>query len=236
MMKIKLFTIPNLLTLANLICGSLAVVAICQGHSYKSAFVLIVGAAVFDFFDGFAARLLKQSSPLGGELDSLADMVSFGLAPALIMSALFVDGAKAIEAPCWAEYGRYIPFAIVACSALRLAKFNIDDAQQSSFVGLPTPACALFCISLSILPLGSWALGSEVVAALSLLLAWLLISPLNMFALKFKGYGLRGNVVRYLFLLLSAALLLLFGLSAFTIIVALYIVISLITKIVCHKA
>ncbi len=234
-MKIKLFTVPNILTLANLLCGSLAVIAIIADSDYKSAFTLIVMAALFDFFDGFAARLLKQCSPLGGELDSLADMVSFGLAPALVMMSLIADGGWSCDSPLIVRYGGYIPLVIVALSALRLAKFNIDEEQTHEFIGLPTPACALMCISLGLLHLEGVVLGGEIIAVVSIVLALLLISPIRMFALKFKGFAWCGNELRYGFILLSIALLVALGLCALPIIVAIYIVISTLKHLFCKR-
>ncbi len=232
-MKIRLFTIPNMLTLANLICGALAIITIISDRDYKSAFLLVIVAAVFDFFDGFAARMLKQSSPLGGELDSLSDVVSFGLAPAFVMMALFADGAKLIDTPAWTQYGIYLPLIIAAFSSLRLAKFNIDDEQTCEFIGLPTPACALFCVSLGLLYSEGIVLPSEMIVVISVVLALLLISPIKMFALKFKGFGWRGNEVRYGFVLISTILLILLHRHAFPLIVALYILFSTTLHFVC---
>ncbi len=237
-MKIKLFTVPNILTLANLICGVLATQAIISKGDLRTAFLLVILAAIFDFLDGFAARLLKQSSPLGGELDSLADMVSFGLVPTLVMFSLF-ERSFGIEGlftkpTLWREWGAYIPFAIVACSALRLAKFNIDDSQSDIFIGLPTPACALLCVSLGLMTTAGVTLPAWLIAATSLLLAWLLISPIKMFALKFKGFGIKGNEVRYGFVLLSTAMLALINLGiAVAAIIAIYIAISIALHIGC---
>ena len=134
-MKIKLFTIPNLLTLSNLFCGSVAVVSALVWGDLKLAFGLMVLAAVFDFFDGFAARLLNQSSPIGLQLDSLADDISFGLAPAAIMYSLY-QWMPGIWLP--EGYPGLVVFVFTACAALRLAKFNIDDTQRTEFCGLPS--------------------------------------------------------------------------------------------------
>ena len=144
-MKIKLFTIPNLLTLSNLFCGSVAVVSALVWGDLKLAFGLMVLAAVFDFFDGFAARLLNQSSPIGLQLDSLADDISFGLAPAAIMYSLY-QWMPGIWLP--EGYPGLVVFVFTACAALRLAKFNIDETQHTEFCGLPTPANALFFVAL----------------------------------------------------------------------------------------
>ncbi len=225
-MKIKLFTIPNMLTLANLMCGVLAINAILISDDYNRAFMLVVLAGVFDFFDGFSARILKQSSEIGLQLDSLADMVSFGVVPALIMSSLFSDSEKIITNSLWLDWGGYLPLIIAAFSALRLAKFNIDTEQTTSFIGLPTPACALFCSSLGMLYARGVEMSGEYVVALAVVMATLLISPLKMFALKFKSFRWNGNVIRYSFIIVAAALFLTFQLDSMPLIILLYIALS----------
>lgn len=236
-MKIRLFTIPNILTLANLVCGALAVCGIFTTKDYRLAFMLIILAAVFDFFDGFVARFLNQNSPLGVELDSLADMVSFGLAPAVIMMSLFAQSETTILSPILSKYGYYIPLVIAAFSALRLAKFNIDENQTSEFIGLPTPACALFCAALGLLHAEGYHIAAEWVIVISIVLALLLISPIRMFALKFKGFGWRGNAIRYSFLIASAAIFIALQLDAIAPIILLYILISIVLHFaVCKTA
>lgn len=232
-MKIRLFTIPNMLTLANLVCGALAVIAIANQHDYKSAFLFVILAAVFDFFDGFAARMLKQSSPLGGELDSLSDMVSFGLVPAFVMMSLFTDSQYIISCEWWSKYGIYIPLIIALFSSLRLAKFNIDEEQSCEFIGLPTPACALFCVSLGLLYTEGLKLPAEAIVLVSVVLALLLISPIKMFALKFKGFGWQGNQIRYGFIALSVVLLITLRRFALPLIVVLYILLSTTLHLTC---
>ncbi len=229
-MKIRLFTIPNMLTLGNLVCGSIATIAILVAGDMKAAFWLVVIAAVFDFFDGFTARLLKSSSAIGGELDSLADMVSFGLVPALAMYCTFLGAPQATQLPdCLISYGAYLNLIIVAFSALRLAKFNVDDTQHTEFCGLPTPANGLFCLSLAMLiAAGEFSLAKEWILLISVVMACLLISPVRMFALKFKGFGLKGNEIRYGFIALCIALIALFTKFAVPAIIVLYIVISVI--------
>ncbi len=218
-----------MLTLANLICGALAITTILRDGDYTLTFMLIILAAVFDVFEGFVARLLNQSSPIGVELDSLADIVSFGVAPSLVMMQLFNDSAKIIDLPQWSAMGCYLPLIIAAFSALRLAKFNIDDSQTYNFVGLPTPASALLCASLGLLYTEGWALYAESIVAISIVMAYLLISPIRMFALKFSGYGWSRNEVRYIFLTISAALFAIFKLDAIALIILLYIIISCVT-------
>ena len=148
-MNIRLFTIPNCVTLCNLLCGSAAAVMALVHHNLPAAFALVIAAAVFDFLDGFSARLLKSYSGIGVELDSLADMVSFGFAPAAILFTLFGTSESRWE---WSETARaagaWVPFLITAFSALRLAKFNVDDSQHTEFQGFTTTANAMFCASL----------------------------------------------------------------------------------------
>ena len=222
-MKIRLFTIPNMLTLGNLICGSSAVVALLMHADFELAFWLVVASAVFDFFDGFAARLLKSVSAIGVELDSLADMVSFGLVPSVAMFCLW-DVAPSSDLPTWM---RYLTLTIVAFSALRLAKFNIDDTQTTEFCGLPTPANGLFCLSLAMLmAAGSISLPQWAILTISIGMAYMLISPIRMFALKFKGFGWQGNEIRYSFIALCVALIAAFTRYAVPAIILLYIIIS----------
>lgn len=229
-MKIRLFTIPNMLTLGNLICGSSAAIALLTNGDFELAFWLVVASAVFDFFDGFAARLLKSTSAIGVQLDSLADMVSFGLVPAMAMFCWYGNTEQAMQLPeNIVNAGAYLTLIIVAFSALRLAKFNIDDTQHTEFCGLPTPANGLFCLSLAMLAAaGEFALSKEVILIISILMATLLISPVRMFALKFKGFGWSGNEIRYSFIALCVALIVLFTKFAVPAIILLYIVISVI--------
>ena len=232
-MKIKLFTIPNLITLGNLFCGSvgsvLTVAHICgENYSLALPFYLMLGSALLDFCDGFAARLLHQYSEVGKELDSLADVVSFGLLPSLLFMALFLEMGGA---PAWS----LMVLIVVLFSALRLAKFNIDTTQTDSFVGLPTPACALFVGSLAwhVAEKGA-AINPWVILALAVVFAILLLVPLRMFSLKFHGFAPKGiNLLRYSFLALSALLIVLCGLSAVAWIIILYIATSIVMSLTC---
>ena len=176
---------PNLLTLGNLLCGSYAAVVLIAYHNLETAMLLVVASALFDFCDGFAARLLRCASPIGVELDSLADMVSFGLVPSLALYTLY-DAAPALFA--WSDgvisAAQLLTLVVAAFSALRLAKFNIDDTQHTEFCGLPTPANALLCLSLGVLAQnGTLVLHKEVILLLAVVTALLLISPIRMFAL-----------------------------------------------------
>ncbi|MBR4994482.1 MAG: CDP-alcohol phosphatidyltransferase family protein [Alistipes sp.] len=227
-MQIRLFTIPNMLTLGNLLCGSCAAITLLTSADFKLAFWLVVVAAVFDFFDGFAARLLKSVSPIGVQLDSLADMVSFGLVPSLAMWSMYESAPESgLLTADVAGIARYATLIIVAFSALRLAKFNVDDTQTTEFCGLPTPANGLFCLSLGMLAAaGDLVLCKEVVLAVSVVMAVLLISPIRMFALKFKGFGWRGNELRYSFLLASALIIVLFTRYSIPAIIIIYVTLS----------
>lgn len=228
--------IPNTLTLCNLICGCIAAYMALQPEpQYATAFYFIIGGAVFDFFDGFAARLLHVSSPLGKELDSLADDITFGMAPAAIVFAMLRQTVPAIvpEGHWAATALPFAAFLIAAFSALRLAKFNLDERQATSFIGLPTPANALFWGALATAahthiattPWAAWALLAGVVAS-----SLILVAEVPMFALKFKHFGWKGNALRYTFLIVSAALIISFGLVAVALAVVLYVLLSLLTQ------
>lgn len=230
-MKIKYFTLPNLLTLANLTCGVMATIVTIASIwdntiSLQIPLLFIIASAIFDFLDGFAARLTGQYSPLGVQLDSLADMVSFGLTPSLILVAMY----------CSAEgigWWWLICLGVVLCSALRLARFNIDPEQKDSFIGLPTPALALAVGSLAwAVEAGSLTLSPSIILAISIVGAWLLISPLGMFSFKFKSFSPRDNSVRYVFITISLAMIIFGGLSAIWCVILLYILTSLMLQIV----
>lgn len=225
-MKIRFFTIPNLLTLSNLLCGCMAAVLALSGDGNPhTPFLFIMAAAVFDFFDGFAARMLKCPSPIGLQLDSLADMVSFGVAPSAVIYTLCGSAPGVWE---WSG-GRILHlavFVLAAFSALRLAKFNIDDEQHEEFTGLPTPACAMFFAALGY-SAPAIMLPREALLLLTALFAWLLISPVRMFSLKFRSFGFGANKLRYIFLGAAAAMLLLLPPGiAIAAVIALYIAIS----------
>ena len=223
-MQIKLFTIPNLLTLSNLLCGALALVAVLSYGDLTLAFWLMVLAAVFDFLDGFVARLLHQSGPLGVQLDSLADDITFGLLPAAI---LFVVGDRMPSCFGLPQWAMLAVFVLAAFSALRLARFNIDDTQHTEFRGLPTPAAALFCASLGMLAERDLlTIPCEAVVAVAIVLSLLLVSPVRMFSLKFHGFGWQGNEVRYTFLVACAVLIAALRLWSLPAIILLYVGVS----------
>ena len=237
-LKIRLFTVPNMLTLANLLAGSVAVIFTLVYHAYETAFWLIVAAAIFDFLDGFAARLLKQTSPLGVQLDSLADDVTFGLAPAMVMYDLYVHSSSYYnlnaEVMGWMKY---VVLIIAAFSVLRLAKFNIDTTQSTEFEGLPTPANALMLMSLAVLAeTGRVVLYQEHILLISIAASLLLISPIRMFALKFKSFGIKGNELRYGFIVAALVMIILMPAYALLAIIVLYIVISTLTWLIGGRA
>lgn len=226
--------IPNFLTSCNLLCGVFSViVSLSQFISLEWAVGLIFLGAVFDFFDGFSARLLKVSSPIGKELDSLADLITFGFAPAAITSAIIMHilyGGTLLdttEIPLIDYFKIFIPFIMVPFSALRLAKFNLDERQTSSFIGLPTPANAIFFASFAFLPNLDYfpALALDILAVIY---SFLLISEIPMFSLKFKNYSWEDNKIRYIFLAIAIILLAVIQLRALTYIILIYIVMSII--------
>ncbi len=228
-MKIKLFTIPNIITLANLICGALATREILSNQNYTLAFWLVILAAAFDFCDGLAARLLSQQSAIGVQLDSLADLISFGLVPSLLLFSLASEGVYAINCQFFKDFLPYVTLIVVAFSALRLAKFNIDDTQHTSFVGLPTPANAMLCMSLGMLHQTYGVnIGSEWVVVIAVVMSVLMVAPIRMFSLKFKGLGAKGNMLRYAFLIIAIVELCAFKLYAIPMVIATYILISIV--------
>jgi CDP-diacylglycerol--serine O-phosphatidyltransferase len=223
--------IPNLLTCGNLFSGCIAAVAGLQGD-YPLALAFIVLGATFDFFDGMTARLLKVSGPLGKELDSLADDITFGFAPAAIVFSLMQQAAYPAWLAAYSEYIPYTAFLIAVFSALRLGKFNIDPRQSSSFIGLPTPANALFWAALAAGSrdfLLSDACSVVYLLALVIVMSLMLVAEIPMFSLKFKHLSWRDNRVSYLFLIVCIPMFPIFKISAFAAIIVWYILLSLVT-------
>ena len=217
--------IPNILTLCNLCSGCLAVLSAFY-DDYSSALIFVLVSAVFDFMDGFAARLLKVYSPLGKELDSLADVISFGFAPAMVAVNL-LEGLGG--------YWSFLGLLIAAFSALRLAKFNIDDRQTNSFIGLPTPANAIFWVGLGFAYYRLFYYNYWYTLILVAATCYLLVAELPMFSLKFKTYSLGENIWRYLLIAISVILLVLFRLEAMSWIIVVYVVLSLLKLLVERK-
>ena len=219
-----------MLTCCNLISGCIATYFAFDSF-YLSALLFIIIGAVFDFFDGMSARLLHVSSPIGKELDSLADNITFGFAPsAMIFSFL--------SAPCSHQpLVPFLAFIMAAFSALRLAKFNLDERQTLGFIGLPTPANALFWGSL-IVRLNSQMMYEPyqlpdywlyIVLALIPVSCYLLVSEIPMFALKFKTWGWRGNEVKWCFLVSCLPLIIIFGVGSLAVIIVWYVLLSAVT-------
>ena len=219
--------IPNTITCCNLISGCIATYYAFQGDFLMALLFIIIGAA-FDFFDGMSARLLGVSSPIGKELDSLADDITFGFAPSAIVFG-FLSPLTSHLSPLIA----FLAFIMAAFSALRLAKFNLDERQALGFIGLPTPANALFWGSLIVgLQQHDVAFsGMEwVILVGTFISSYLLIAEIPMFALKFKHWGWKGNEIKYIFVLSCIPLLLFLGVSGFAAIIAWYVVLSVIAN------
>jgi CDP-diacylglycerol---serine O-phosphatidyltransferase len=213
--------IPNFLTCCNLLCGCLGIIFLFEDRDVPTAY-FVWAAGLFDFFDGFAARLLKISSPIGKELDSLADMTSFGVLP-----ALFMYTHLEFEVPF--SFVPYIGLLIAVCSALRLAVFNLDETQSDSFKGLPTPANTFFITGIPFLadPIFDFIHSPMALVAITIIFSLLLVSRFDLFALKFKNFSWTDNKIRFTFLGLSVLLLALFQLAAIPMIILLYIALSL---------
>ena len=217
--------IPNTITCCNLISGCIATYFAFMGIYYLALLFIVIGA-VFDFFDGMVARLLHVSSPIGKELDSLADDITFGFAPSAIIFSYL--SSFHIHAP----FVAFLAFVMAAFSALRLAKFNLDERQALGFIGLPTPANALFWGSL-IVGLYQYEVSFEglewIILIGTFLSCYLLIAEIPMFALKFKHWGWKDNEIKYVFLLTCIPLLLFLGIIGLAAIIAWYVILSVAT-------
>lgn len=217
--------LPNFLTCCNLLCGCLGIVFLLEDRNVPAAWFVWI-ACVFDFFDGFAARMLKVSSPIGKELDSLADVVSFGVLPSMVMYKMLAESSSSDVIP-------FIGFMIAMFSALRLAIFNVDETQRDSFKGLNTPANTLFITSLPLLhgKVGDWLFLPTTLMVITVVFSFLLVSRIEIFALKFKNFTWADNKVRFTFLALSVLLLAIFQVAAIPLIILLYIGLSLGEKV-----
>jgi len=220
--------LPNAVTCLNLLCGCLALTNIFAGKLEIGAYFVAV-AALADFLDGLVARALRVSSAIGKDLDSLADMVSFGVVPGAIFFELLMRSVKSGGLPEWVPY---IGFLVSIFSALRLAKFNNDTRQTTSFIGLPTPACTLVVASLPLIlaydqyGLSGFILNPWLLLGLTVLLSGLLVAELPLFALKFKNLRWADNRRRFMFLLLAAGLVLVLKAAAVPLVVLLYVLLS----------
>lgn len=228
--------IPNIITLCNLLCGCIGIIYLQPGDAdldidlinkltIASCFIYL--AVVFDFLDGFVARLLHVKSDMGRELDSLADVVTFGVLPGLMLFKI-VDLQSGIHP--WLPY---LTLMVPLASAYRLAKFNIDTRQIDSFLGLPTPAMALFISSipfaLKLFVPHVFIENPYVYLIIAFVLSGLMVSDLPLFSLKFASYKISDNLTRYLFLLISAALICFSGIWTISIIIILYVVLSIVS-------
>jgi CDP-diacylglycerol--serine O-phosphatidyltransferase len=217
--------LPNAMTCGNLLCGCIGLVMALRGHLELASW-LIGLAAVLDFGDGFVARMVNVSGPFGKELDSLADVVTFGVLPATIVFQL-----------CWfQELGAmsYGAFLIAVLSALRLANFNIDTRQSESFIGLPVPANAMLIAAFPLMgryqPQFDAIWQNDISLGMMIAFSFLLVSDIPLFALKFKTFGWAANQTKFLFLIASGLLLLFLQYAAIPLIIILYIVVSLFSK------
>ena len=251
-MNIKKY-IPNAITCGNLLCGCLAIVNIFKGDLIWAAY--LVGIALFlDFFDGFSARMLKVSSPIGKDLDSLADMVTFGVVPGAMIFRLLenilsgiIDGGPAKEG--WTIYPpsfswlAYLGFIVTIFSCIRLAKFNNDTRQTDSFIGVPTPASTMVICSLPLIMhfqpelhfVNNVITNVWFLIALSIIMSCLLVSEIPLFALKFKNFSWESNKLIYSFLAVSVVLLAALKFVAIPLVIILYILVSIVNNIFLKK-
>ncbi len=216
--------LPNALTCGNLLCGCVGIIFTIQ-YSTSMAAWFVWAACVFDFLDGFAARALKVNSPIGKELDSLADMVSFGVLPSIVMFQMMDIISSSNFIP-------YTAFSLAIFSALRLAKFNIDENQKDTFIGLPTPANALFITSLVYLK-GPWTIfisNDLFLVAITFAFSFLLVAPWELFALKFKNLAWADNKMRFTFIGISVLLVAVWQAAALPFAILLYVLLSLLTR------
>ncbi|HVV53743.1 MAG TPA: CDP-alcohol phosphatidyltransferase family protein [Mucilaginibacter sp.] len=230
--------LPNAITCANLFSGCVGIVFTFQENLIYAAYALFL-AAIFDFFDGFASRVLQSFSGIGKDLDSLADMVSFGFLPSAIMYELFL---RSPQLPGIGFYLNFTAFLVAVFSALRLAKFNQDTRQADSFVGLPTPANAILIASLPLIlehhaSLERYILNPYILTGFVLVMCALLVSEIPLMSLKFRNSDFNKNIFRYLLLMFSAILILFFKFTAVPVIIFIYITLSVIQfKFAGHTA
>jgi CDP-diacylglycerol--serine O-phosphatidyltransferase len=231
--------IPNLLTLGNLFCGTIATIFAVEGNFISAGLFVVVGI-LFDFLDGFVARLLKVSGELGKQLDSLADMVTSGVVPGVIM-------AKLIQNNLFDELNAFddsflgmplIGLLLTLGACYRLAKFNLDTRQSDSFIGLPTPAMSLFVISLPLIQeysdiefVQNLIRNNYFLTVVTLLLTYVMNAEIPLFSLKFKDYSIRKNWIIYMFLISSLLLILILNYLSIPIIIILYIILSVIKNL-----
>ena len=235
--------IPNIFTLSNLSCGLIAIFLAFQSQLVLAGLFIVIGL-FFDFFDGMLARIFKVSGELGKQLDSLADLISFGVAPSIIVFQLIykVETSDFLMQSdetnnLFLHWSPFIAFFIPIFSALRLAKFNIDSNQTSSFIGIPTPANAMFFIALPLILeyqessfMAAYINNLYFLIIATIVMSLLMVAEIKLFSFKLKSFAWKENIVQYLFILISGLLLWLFHFVAIPIIILLYPVISLIKK------
>ena len=218
--------IPNTITSMNLLSGIFGVVAAYEGD-FRMALIFVLLSGVFDFFDGLAARLLHATSPIGKELDSLADMVSFGLVPAMTAFTMVRAATDLVWIP-------YLCWLMAAFAALRLANFNIDERQATSFIGLATPANAIFWTGLAYAEF-LFVMQPWVILTLVGVSCILLVCPLPMFSLKFKSLRWSDNAWQYIFLVGAVVLLAVWRLQAFAFIIVWYVLLAIVRQILVSR-
>lgn len=234
--------VPNFITILNLAAGFAAIISAANGFLLVASW-LIVAAMIFDFLDGLSARFLKAYSETGKELDSLADIVSFGVAPGMIIYKLLVPAISNFsmhdsgQGSIFTSILLYIPVLMPVCAALRLAKFNIDTTQTTSFKGLPTPANAIAVISTVIaanyssMPLlKSFTQSPVAILIYSVILSLLMVTKFPLLSLKFKNLNFKGNEERFILFGLVLISFIIFGLAASLLIIPVYIIVSLISN------
>ncbi|HEX8013718.1 MAG TPA: CDP-alcohol phosphatidyltransferase family protein [Flavobacterium sp.] len=232
--------IPNLITLINLFCGCIAIVFVSE-QNYEMAFYMVCLGIFFDFFDGFFARLFKVSSPLGLQLDSLADMVTSGVVPGYVMYSLFVKSAHPHDVIA-SVFIPFLGFIVTLGSCYRLANFNIDTRQTDSFIGLPTPANALFILSLPLVIEHSDSLivfeiltNHWVLLGIVLCSAYILNAEVPLFSLKIKKFNFSDNALQIVFLLVSIVLVLVLHYIAIPLIIIFYVLLSVVNNTFLKK-
>ena len=230
--------IPNLITLLNLFSGCIALVYASEAN-FEMAFFFVCLGIFFDFFDGFFARLFNVSSPLGLQLDSLADMVTSGVVPGFVMFKMLTNSVNSDPSLI---YLPYLGFIITLGSCYRLANFNIDTRQTDSFIGLPTPANAIFILSLPLILKNTDSLillelltNCWVLIILTLVSAFILNAEIPLFALKIKKFNFKDNVLQIVFLLVSLLLLIVFKFSGVALIIVFYVMLSVIMNLITGK-
>ena len=226
--------IPNIITLLNLLCGCTAIVYVAQSD-FETAFYFVCLGIFLDFFDGFFARLLNVASPLGLQLDSLADMVTSGVVPGFVMFKMFQNLNTEITT---ISFYSFFGFLITLGACYRLANFNIDVRQSDSFIGLPTPANTLFIMSLPLILMNSdqefvkEALSNNyVLMAITLFSAFIMNAEIPLFSLKLKSFNMKVNLLQIVFLLISIILLLFFKFLGVAFVISFYVILSIIRNL-----